>query len=177
MSALSAPSADGELAPGISSLVTLFGAVRHDERGFVNAADLARASGTTTQAYLKNEKNTLFVKTLAGSLECSISDLMVSGHGGAGAHDPTCHPEVAVDLARWSNPVLGVELGLVLSQFFSGRLRTEHSVAANKVSECVLLLYIIGTEYRCPSPACYLYSSANDGWNRLQTLPRPSATN
>ena len=134
MSALSAPSAYGELAPGISSLVTLFGAVRHDERGFVNAADLARASGTTTQAYLKNEKNTLFVKTLAGSLECSISDLMVSGHGGAGAHDPTCHPEVAVDLARWSNPVLGVELGLVLSQFFSGRLRTEHSVAANKVS-------------------------------------------
>ena len=64
-------------APVMSSVVTLFGAVRQDKRGFVNAADLARASGTTTQAYLKNEKNNLFVKTLASKLHVLPSDLVV----------------------------------------------------------------------------------------------------
>ena len=42
---------------------------------------------------------------------------------------PPTHPEVAVDLARWSDPELGVELGLVLiNQFFSGELTTELSM-------------------------------------------------
>jgi hypothetical protein len=107
--------------------------VRHDARGFVNTADLAKASRTTTQAYLRNANNVLFVKTLAEKLGASTSDLMTIGRGGTDAQDPMCHPEVAVDLARWSDPELGVELGLVLHQFFSGELTTEHSVAASQV--------------------------------------------
>ena len=120
-------------APVMSSVVTLFGAVRQDKRGFVNAADLARASGTTTQAYLKNEKNNLFVKTLASKLHVLPSDLVVMGQGGGVRRDPMFHPVVAMDLARWCSPVLAVQLSGVLFQYFAGKLTTEHSVAAHQV--------------------------------------------
>lgn len=120
-------------APIMSSVTTLYGAVRHDSRGYVNAADLARASGTTVQAYGKNKKNTLFLKTLADKLGVSTSDLMVVGHGGGVGRDPMCHPVVAIDIARWSNPVLAVQLSGILFQYFSGKLTTEHSVAAHQV--------------------------------------------
>lgn len=161
MSSLPAPIA----APGISSLMTLFGAVRHDARGFVNTADLAKASRTTAQAYLKNGSNVLFVQTLAEKLGASTSDLMTLGHGGSDAQDPMCHPEVAVDLARWSNPVLGVELGLVLHQFFSGELTTEHSVAANQVC-----MYV--NEFMLQTLLSYLVDEA-DGWSHAFTLLAP----
>jgi hypothetical protein len=44
-----------------------------------------------------------------------------------------CHPVVAIDIARWSNPVLAVQLSGILFQYFSGKLTTEHSVAAHQV--------------------------------------------
>lgn len=124
--------------PIMSSVITLHGAVRHDNRGYVNAADLAKASGTTMQAYLKNNKNKSFVSTLASKLGVSTSDLVVAGHGGGVRRDPMCHPMVALDLARWCNPVLAVQLSGILFQYFSGKLTTEHSVAAHRVgTSCI----------------------------------------
>ena len=119
--------------PAITAVVTMFGEVRHNSQGYVNGTDLGKAAGTTAQAYLSVEKNKLFVSALAEDLGMSVKDLMIPGKGGGNPRPAMWHPEVAMDLARWSNPRLAVQLSRILYRFFSGTLKTEDSIAAHKV--------------------------------------------
>ena len=88
--------------------MTLFGRVSHDERGYVNQSELAEASGTTIQAYMASRKNTLFVEALAEDLEMTVREVMIPGRGGGNPRPAMCHPRLALDMARWSNPKLAV---------------------------------------------------------------------
>ena len=120
-------------APVITAVVTLFGEVRHNSFGFVNGTDLGRAAKTTAQSYMSVEKNRLFVSALSEDLHIPIEGLMIPGRGGGNPRPAMWHPEVAMDIARWSNPKLAVQLSRILYRFFSGTLKTEDSVAAHKV--------------------------------------------
>jgi|LauGreDrversion4_1035100.scaffolds.fasta_scaffold59333_3 hypothetical protein len=120
-------------APEINAVLTMFGEVHHDERGYVNGTDICKAAGSTAQSYLSVASNSLFVATLAEELGLSMKDLMIPGRGGGNPRPAMWHPEVAMDFARWRDPRLAVQLSGILHRYFSGRLTTEDSVSAHKV--------------------------------------------
>lgn len=127
--------AGGVVAPEIRiSRLTLAGVdIGWDVDGYVDCQALATACGTTMQSYEKSKKNARFLARLALELQLPIHDLIRKGTRGHNSAPRTCHPEVAVDLARWANPEIAVELSGVLVHFLTGQIHMVHGIAANMV--------------------------------------------
>lgn len=116
------------------AFATVAGAIGWDGEGYVDCQALATACGTTMQAYENNNKNARFLHCLAVKLGLQGEELIRPGtRGGHHLKPRTCHPEVAVDFARWAVPELAVELSGVLFQYLTGGLLTVHSIAAREV--------------------------------------------
>lgn len=98
-----------------------------DGDGYVNATALAELYQTSTAAYEKNDKNQRFLEALCSGLGFPVDHFIKEGRGGNQAAGRKYHPAVALDFARWCDPVLAVQLSEVHTMFLSGKLKTEHS--------------------------------------------------
>ena len=109
--------------------------------GYVNATELASACGSTMQRYQENLKNQEFIKALGESLDLTKDELIRKGTGRRNPRPCMVHPQVAIDFARWSTPVIAVKLNEILFRYLNGSIFQKESEEvsapgwlANKVS-------------------------------------------
>ena len=128
--------APATIAPEIKEIFTLSGSVFYDARGYVDVSSLTEVLGTTLQSYMKEANSMDFIRYLGEKLGKTVEELIVAGHGGAHPRPPMCHPQVAMDIARWKKPEIAIEMFEVLYHL-RGELRTEDSLAANQQVSCL----------------------------------------